>query len=363
MAFVLLQKRTYKLFGDIDGVHVITDDMIIASESEEEHDQILRKVLARAHQHNIKFNPKKIELKKSEVVYMGNVLTEHGVKPDEMKVKEVVDMPKPTSKEDVRRLIGMSNYLSPYIPNMSEITSPIRSLLKNNVQFQWLPEHSLAFDKIKEVLMSDPVLQFYEPNKAVTIQCDASKSGLGACLLQEGRPVAYASRSLTETEQRWFQIEKELLSIVFAAERFNQFIYGREVEVENDHKPFETIVRKSIQSASPRIQLMMLRLLRYKLYVKYVSGKPVLIVDALSRAHTDSVSRQEPAEIPEMETRIHSLVTSLLMSRGWNSCILPLPVTNPSTVSRKLLKMGGPVTGETPTPVSGNTGPSRMNCI
>ena len=128
---------------------------------------------------------------------------------------------------------------------MSEITSPIRSLLKNNVQFQWLPEHSLAFDKIKEVVMSDPVLQFYDPNKAVTIQCDASKSGLGASLLQEGRPVAYASRSLTDhcLVIGGFQIEKELLSIVFAAERFNQFKYGREVEVENDHKPLETIVR------------------------------------------------------------------------------------------------------------------------
>ena len=148
---------------------------------------------------------------------------------------------------------------------MPEITTPIRSLLKNNVQFQWLPEHSLAFDEIKEVLKSDPVLQFYDSNKAVTIQCNASKSGLGVCLLQEGWPVAYASRSLTETEQQWFQIEKELLSIVFASECFNQFIYGREVEVENDHKPLKTIVRKPIQSASPKIQQIMLRLLRYKL--------------------------------------------------------------------------------------------------
>ena len=112
----VLQKRTYKSFGDIDGVLVIADDMIITSESEEEHDEILRKVLARARQHNIKFNPKKIQLKKSEVVYMGNILTKHGIKPDEMKVKAVVDMPTSTSKEDVRRLIGMLNYLSPTSP-------------------------------------------------------------------------------------------------------------------------------------------------------------------------------------------------------------------------------------------------------
>ena len=298
----VLQKRAYKSFEEIDGVHVIADDMIIAAETEEKHDQILRKVLIRARQNNIKFNPSKIQLKKSEVIYMGNILTKHGIKPDSEKVKAVSDMSDPSSKGDVRRLIGILNYLSPYIPNMSDTTSPIRSLMKNDVQFKWLPKHSCALDKIKKVLTSEPVLQFYNPNKGITIQCDASKAGLGACHLQEGGPVAYASRSLTEVEQRWFQIEKELLSIVFAAERFHLYIYiyGREVEVENDQKPLETILRKPIQRASPRIQLMMLNLLRYKLYVKYVPGKKVLIADALSRAYTDSADTQDYPEIPEM---------------------------------------------------------------
>ena len=262
----VLQKRTYKSFGDIDGVLVIADDMIITSESEEEHDEILRKVLARARQHNIKFNPKKIQLKKSEVVYMGNVLTEHGIKPDEMKVQSSSGYANihqqgrcATPDRNVKLPI-------PYIPNMPEITSPIRSLLKNNVQFQWLPEHSLAFDEIKEVLKSDPVLQFYDSNKAVTIQCNASKSGLGVCLLQEGWPVAYASRSLTETEQQWFQIEKELLSIVFC--NLNALISSY-MEEKLKLKMITNHSRQLWESPSkvppPKIQPIMLRLLRYKL--------------------------------------------------------------------------------------------------
>ena len=112
----VLQKRTYKAFGDIEGVHVIADDMIIAAATEEEHDQILLKVLKRTREQNIKFNPSKIQFK----------------------VTAILNMPEPQSKEDVRRLIGMLNYSSPYIPNMSAVTAPIRDLLKKETQFSWL---------------------------------------------------------------------------------------------------------------------------------------------------------------------------------------------------------------------------------
>ena len=310
----VLQKRTYKAFGDIEGVHVIADDMIIAAATEEEHDLILLKVLKRAREQNIKFNPSKIQFKKSEVFYMGNVLTEHGVRPDRVKVTAIVNMPEPQSKEDVRRLIGMLNYLSPYIPNMSAVTAPVRDLLKKETQFSWLPEDERAFQTVKQILSAEPLLKLYDESKKVTIQCDASSKGLGPCLMQEGKPIAYASRSLTETEQRWFQIEKELLAIVFAAERFHQYIYGKEVEVESDHKPLETILKKSIENASPRIQLMLLRLLRYKLDVKYVLGTKLYIADALSRAYTAPEIAHSDTEIPEMELRIHGLVMSLPMS-------------------------------------------------
>ena len=151
---------------------------------------------------------------------------------------------------------------------------------------------------------------------------------------------------------------------MFAAERFNQFIYGREVEVENDHKPLETIARKPIQSASPRIQLMMLRLLRYKLYVKYVPGKTVLITDALSRAHTDSVPRQEPVEIPEMETRIHSLVTSLPMSESRLEQLCTAIASDESLHSlKKVIEDGWPSHRKNTRPSIRQYWPSRMNCI
>ncbi len=313
----VLQKRAYETFGDIEGVHVIADDMLIAADDDHDHDCIFRNVMHRSKDKGVKFNIPKMQFKKPEVVYNGNVIGAEGMKPDDLKVKAIADMPPPESKEGVRRLIGMLNYLSAYIPNMSTVTGPIRCLLKSEVQFQWMPEQQAALDQIKLILSSKPVLRFFDEKKEVTIQADSSSTGLGACLIQEGRPVSYASRSLTETEIRWSQIEKELLAIVFATERFHQYIYGRDVVVHSDHRPLETILKKPIHSATPRIQVMMLKLMRYRLDVKYVPGSELYIADTLSRAYSDAMPPGgDEQEVREMEERIHSL-----------HCVESLPVS------------------------------------
>ena len=298
----LLQKWTYKTFGDIPNVHIVADDMLIATKTEAEHDSTVRKVMERARSQGMKFNMKKTQLKKSEVFYMGTRISDDGMRPDEAKIKAIVNMPEPTDKDGVRRLVGMLNFLSPFIPNKAAIISSLCDLLKNNVPWLWLPEHKAAIDKVKLILSDKPVLKLYDPAIPVTIQADASSKGLGACLLQNSQPVAYASRALTDTESRYAQIERELLCIVFAAERFHQYIYGREVEVQSDHRPLETITRKPLHNASPRLQLMLLRLLRYKLSIRYVQGSKMYIADTLSRAF---LSDAQPEH--DMEMRVHSV--------------------------------------------------------
>ena len=159
------------------------------------------------------------------------------------------------------------------------------------------------------MLSSAPVLNYFDPSKTSTIQADASQHGVGACLLQQGNPVAYASRSLSPSESNYAQIEKELLAIVFACEKFHQFIYGFTTKVQSDHKPLETIFTKPLCSVPPRLQRMLLRLQKYDLSVKYVSGKLLHVADTLSCAHATNYCHQVNDD--DMELAIHQFIQHL----------------------------------------------------
>ena len=280
----VFQQKNCETFGDIPGVYVIADDMIIAASSEQEHDDILQKVLERAKTAHVKFNKDKIQFKIDTVKYMGHIITAAGQRADDTKIKAIVDMPTPEDKQSLQRLLGMTKFLAQYIPNEASLTAPLRQLLKKDVAWQWCPHHSSALQTLKSTLTQAPVLRYYDHKQPLTLQADSSKDGLGACLLQDGRPVCYASRALTDTEKRYAQIEKELLAIVFAAKRFHQYVYGRPVTVQSDHKPLEVIVRKPLSKAPARLQGMLLQLQRYDLQVTYTPGKHMYIADTLSRA-------------------------------------------------------------------------------
>ena len=165
---------------------------------------------------------------------------------------------------------------------MSTITLPIRDILKKDVPFHWDSPQDDSFTKIKSILSSAPVLTFYDVNKSLVISCDASQSGLGALLLQDGKPVAYASRALSSAETRYAQIEKELLAVVFAFTKFHQYVYSKDVTVESDHKPLEAILKKSLAAAPPRLQRMLLQLQKYSFTLHYRPGKEMVLADSLT---------------------------------------------------------------------------------
>ena len=121
--------------------------------------------------------------------------------------------------------------------------------------------------------MTLPVLAYFDKTKKHTIQCDASKKGIGTVLLQESKPVMYVSRALTETEQRYSNIERELLAIVFALERLNHYTFGRTITVQSNHQPLQSIWKQSIVSASPRLQRLLLRLAHYDINIEFLHGK------------------------------------------------------------------------------------------
>ena len=158
--------------------------------------------------------------------------------------------------------------MAPFIPRLSNHTANLRDLLKKDAAYEWSSNHQKSLQDIKDIICKEMLLRYYDPSKKSTIQVDASSGGLGAALIQEGKPIAFASKPLTETEQRYANIERELLAVVFACERFRMYIYNCSFEVESDHKPLGMICLKNLTAAPPRLQRMLLRLQEYDMVIK-----------------------------------------------------------------------------------------------
>jgi hypothetical protein len=267
----IFQARIHAVLRGLKGVACIADDILIygCGDTDEEanmdHDRNLIALLDRCREVNLHLNDEKLQLRRTRTAFMGHDLSERGLMCDKRKVAAIMDMPAPTDKAAVLRLLGMATYLAKFVPNFSEITSPIRELLSGDVDFRWDDaHHGRALRQLKRMLSTAPVLSYYDVRKAIVIQCDASSTGLGAVIMQDGKPVEYASRSMTRTERdSYAQIEKEMLAISFALHRFDTYVYARDVTVETDHKPLISIVKKALTAAPKRLQRMLLRLQRY----------------------------------------------------------------------------------------------------
>jgi RNase H-like domain found in reverse transcriptase/Reverse transcriptase (RNA-dependent DNA polymerase) len=244
----------------LQGVVCIADDVLVygqgttVDEARVDHDNNLKSLLERCRQENIKLNRDKMKINCPSVRFMGHELTQTGIKPDIRKIDAINQMPPPVDKAGVSRLIGMATFLARYTKDFSTVTAPLRELLKTENEFVWNDTHQMSLDALKKILTAQPVLQYYDPKKPLTVQCDSSQSGLGACLLQDGKVVEYASRSLSSAEVMYAQIEKELLAICFALERWRTFCYSRFVTVETDHLPLLAIMKKALAAAPKRLQ-------------------------------------------------------------------------------------------------------------
>ncbi|CAB4006649.1 Transposon Ty3-G Gag-Pol poly [Paramuricea clavata] len=246
----IFQKRLNHELEALPGVKCIADDVLIYGTSEADHDRNLANFMCRCQHKGMKLNPQKLEFKCKEVPFHGHLLTTEGLKADPEKVGAIREMPRP---ENQRRRV-----------------TPKRD-----------------------------VLAYYQLAEQLEIQCDSSQSGLGAALIQNGQPIAYASRALTETESRYAQIEKELLAVVVAVEKFNDYTFGRKTIVHSDHKPLQSILKKPLHRAPKRLKGMILLLQKYNVEVRYQSGKTMLFADTLSRAYVPETTGQGE---PEFET-------------------------------------------------------------
>ena len=159
----------------------------------------------------------------------------------------MLEMTKPTDVAGVQRLIGFVNYLNKFLPHLSDVCEPLRKLMAKDAEWHWTDHQDQAFQRIPQRATKAPILKHYGPTEELTLQSDASQTGLGAVLTQNGQP--HASRALSDTETRYAQIEKELLSVVFGLEKFHQYTHGQKVKVQTDHKLLEAIIKKPLHMA------------------------------------------------------------------------------------------------------------------
>ena len=209
--------------------------------------------------------------------------TTDGHKPAQSKVTTIVQMPSTGSKKEVQSFIGMINYLSKFSPRLTELAESIRELVKQKDPFNWDPEHEESFVMFKKEIIKAHVLAYYNPQKETVLQTDTSIKGLGACLLQEEKPVYFASKALTETQRRYIAIEIKSLAVAWAVEKFHHFLYGCHFMFETDQKPLEAILSRSVNQGTLRLQCILIRTLPYNFTVKYIPGLRNLLADCLSR--------------------------------------------------------------------------------
>ena len=186
------QRRLHEILSGIEGVEVIADDILVYGCGEtfdaamKDHDKNVISLFETARANNLKLNKEKMRLKTPEVEYMGNLLTNQGLKPDPGKVEALLKMPRPTDKKAVMRFNGFVNYMSRFCPHLAELAKPLRKLTEKDVMFVWEKPQEEAYTQIVKLVSEAPILQYFDVNKPVVIQCDSSESGLGATLLQDG---------------------------------------------------------------------------------------------------------------------------------------------------------------------------------
>ena len=288
------------------------DDILITGDSEDEHLKNLERVLGRLKTHGITVRKSKCVFMANSVEFLGHRIDAEGLHPLESKIEAMVKVPPPKNVAELKSFLGMVNYYAKFLPNLSTTISPLYTLLKKNSRWQWTEECSQAFLAAKGMLTSSKVLAHYNPKLPLILATDASSYGVGAVLTQvseEGteRPIAYVSRTLSDAERNYAQIEKEALAIIFGVKRFHVYLYGRKFLLLTDHKPLTTIFGPKTGLpvvAASRLQRWALVLSAYQYDVKFRATEEHGNVDGLSRLPLKGERHEEE----ETEASIFNMV-------------------------------------------------------
>ncbi|KAG1225834.1 hypothetical protein G6F67_009193 [Rhizopus microsporus] len=271
-------------------VLVYLDDILIFSKTEEEHRKHLRLVLEKLRENKLYANPKKCTFNKSEVEFLGYRVSAKGVLPSASKVKAIQEWPRPSNVQEVRQFVGLCSHYRRFIPGFSTVATPLTDLTKGTGAkkrpIQWSKDCQVAFDKLKQLMSSAPVLQAPDLSRQFIIETDASDFGVGAVLLQKDdhgllHPIAFESKKLSSAERGYPPQERELIGILHALRTWRCFIDGSDYLVYTDHNPLQYL--RSQKKPTPRLVRWLSEIETYDPIIKYKPGKENHVPDALSR--------------------------------------------------------------------------------
>lgn len=268
-------------------VFVYLDDVIIATETMEKHFEILKILAERLNRSGLTISVEKSRFCMKRIKFLGYIVGSGGIEPDPEKVSAITNYPTPKNVRDIRRLLGMAGWYHRFIPKFSTIASPLSDMLKKSKsKFVWSENAEKAFQDLKNILVSQPVLANPDYSKRFIIQSDASDTGVGAVLVQgEGEDecvIAYMSQKLSSAQQKYPTTERECLAVITAIEKFRPYIEGVPFTVITDHASLMWL--QNLRDPAGRLGRWALRLQAYDFALKHRKGKLMVVADALSRS-------------------------------------------------------------------------------
>ena len=274
---------------------VYMDDIIIYSTSLQEHIEYLDKILTSLETYNFKLQLDKCEFLCKEVGFLGHIITPEGIKPNPNKVEAIRTWPLPRNQKELRGFLGTIGYYRRFLKDLAKVVKPLTTLLQKDIEFKHTDETIKSFEKCKLLLTSSHILQFPDFSQPFILTTDASNIALGAVLSQgqigKDRPVAYASRTLSKTEQNYSTIEKELLAILWATKYFRPYLYGKKFTLYTDHQPLTHAFGN--KTTNSRLVRWRLDLAEYDYEIKYRPGKQNVVADGLSRIAINNTETDE----------------------------------------------------------------------
>ncbi|WVZ84419.1 hypothetical protein U9M48_031456, partial [Paspalum notatum var. saurae] len=277
-------------------VVVFIDDILVYSKNEKEHEEHLRIVLSRLREHKLYAKFSKCAFWLKEVAFLGHILSAKGVAVDPSKVEDVLNWKQPQTVTEIRSFLGLAGYYRRFIKDFSKIAKPMTALTQKNAKFAWSPKCEEAFGTLKKLLTSAPVLAQPDITKPFDVYCDASGSGLGCVLMQEGRVIAYASCQLRKHEVNYPTHDLELLAVVYALKKWRHYLLGNTCHIYTDHKSLKYIFTQPELNMRQRRWLELIK--DYDLEVHYHPGKANVVADALSRkAHCNFIEARPTVRV------------------------------------------------------------------